>query len=798
MTQNLETNKGAAEPLVAHGDILRNLSSLSAVRLAAGLTSAAIIIAGLFFGQEILIPLAVAFLISFALSPAIAKLERIGLSRLPAVILTIVIVVILLGGFGLVLGSQLRALSQELPTYQSTIRSKLADLRKNLSGPGILDGALQTVDTVQKEVESPATHTGDAPQRVSVVPAPPTPFDTAKAWLVPALAPLANAGIIFVFVFLMLVDRSDLRMRLLRLLGGNLHRSTDALEEAGTRISKYLLMQLLVNVTYGLPMGVGLWLIGVPGALLWGTVAAVMRFIPYIGPMISAVFPLGLAFAVDPGWNMVLWTLGLIIVLEVISNNVVEPLLYGSSTGLSAISLIVSATFWTALWGPAGLVLSTPLTVCLLVVGRNLPQLQFLDTLLGTTPALDLPTRIYQRLLANDPDESIDIANVEIERSSVQAFYSDVAVPVLALASQDYQNQATPEHHLRVINGMEALIEDLRETYTPDTGKRSTSCVICVAGKWEVDTLAADMLAHALCLAGTGADFRPASALTSRHLDELKLDDADIVVLGYLSEQPIAAARQLCRRVRRKWPRLRIVLALLNVPDSFSAEDARNATGADELATSVNEAVERVGIMLSPARSETAMLAETGDDMAWIAPLLSACAASESMRDDLDALAKKTADAFGVGLAVVAIIDARNEYVVGQSKPLPDIPSGPAPTVATIAREDGIGYHAVQQGTPIAIPDVRREPSLADHRISGTLHSRFYAAAPLVTSDNRVFGALCILDDAPREITGRDKELLGRLADEATFLITGQSTDTAEVPARARPETATVGQKVPE
>ena len=231
---------------------------------------------------------------------------------------------------------------------------------------------------------------------------PPSAFQQAVAWIDAGSGPLANAGIVLVFVVLILLDRLDLRDRLLRLWGGSLHRSTDAMDEAGMRISKYLTMQLVVNVTYGIPMAAGLWFIGVPGALLWGAVAALMRFVPYVGPMISAVFPLALAFAVDPGWSMVLWTLALIVLLEMLSNNVVEPWLYGASTGLSAMSLMVSATFWTALWGPVGLIMSTPLTVCLLVIGRHLPRLRFLDVLLGSQPALDTPTRIYQRLLAGD------------------------------------------------------------------------------------------------------------------------------------------------------------------------------------------------------------------------------------------------------------------------------------------------------------------------------------------------------------------------------------------------------------
>ncbi len=357
-----------------------------------------------------------------------------------------------------------------------------------------------------------------------------SPLRTAAEWLGPALAPLATAGIVIVFVFLALLDRGDLRDRLLQMLGGNLHRSTDAMEEAGTRISKYLLMQLVVNVSYGIPMALGLWFIGVPGWILWGTLAALMRFIPYVGPMLSAIFPIALAFAVDPGWTMVLLTIGLILFLELVSNNIVEPMLYGTSTGLSAMSLITAATFWTALWGPAGLILSTPLTVCLLVIGRNLPALGFLETLLGSAPALDISTRIYQRLLANDPEEAIEIAGTAIEATSVPDFYHAHGIGVLRQASADFLEQARAEHRLRVISGMDVLLDDLREEYPGAIPADAPAPrVACIGGKWEIDAVAGEMLAHALATRGIAAVERPAGILTGRYLDGLDLAGMDIV-----------------------------------------------------------------------------------------------------------------------------------------------------------------------------------------------------------------------------------------------------------------------------
>ena len=327
---NLPTASGLPSSSQVRADPVTS-RELDIVRVAAALVSGAVILAGLYFGREILIPLAIAFLITFALNPPVTWIARLGLPRLLATSLVMVTVGCALVGLGVILGAQVRSIAVELPAYQSTILTKLADLRQNLKAPGLFDGVLKTVERVQKEVESkddkPAE--GPVPQRVEIVPMPQTQFEQAFAWLVRSAEPLATAGIVLIFVFLALLDIGDLRDRFLRLLGGNFHRSTDAIQEAGARISRYLLMQLLVNVSYGVPLAAGLWIIGVPGALLWGAVGAVMRFIPYVGPLIAAIFPVSIAFAVDSGWSMLLWTVALIVILELISNNIVEPLLYG-------------------------------------------------------------------------------------------------------------------------------------------------------------------------------------------------------------------------------------------------------------------------------------------------------------------------------------------------------------------------------------------------------------------------------------------------------------------------------------
>lgn len=768
------------------------------VRIAATLVSAAVIIAALYYGRDILIPLAFAFLIGFALNPPVMWLRRRGLPKAVSIAAVMTVVLVLLAGLFLMLGAQLRSLSEQLPTYQSTIHGKLSDLRTQLKAPGIFEGALRTMDSVQKEVEAvqdPAL----APQRVEIVPAPGTQLQVALVWLGRVLEPLATAGIVFVFVVLALLDRADLRDRLLRILGGNLHRSTDAIEDAGRRISRYLLMQLVVNTTFALPLALGLWLIGVPGALLWGVVAAVLRFVPYVGPMISAVFPLALAFAVDPGWHMVLWTIALIVGLELISNNVVEPMLYGTSTGLSAISLIAAATFWTALWGPVGLILSTPLTVCLLVLGKTLPQLQFLDTLLGSVPALSPATRIYQRLLANDVEEAIEISEGEIDTLSVVPFYDAVGIAVLRLASDDYGRQATAAHRLRVAEGMDALLEELREEHPAVVAADSPAKVVCIGGKWEIDAIAAQMLAHALGLEGIPAQTRRVAHVTMSSVARLDLDAVPVVCLTYFSSEPDSAARQFCRRLRQRWPELTIVVVLWMVPPEALASDARNDIGADEVATSIKEAIGRVQRLLPEMAGGPAGAEAPADDAERVAALCRTDFLAEELRDDLDAIAKRAAEAFDVDVAMISAIEAEREVVIGRSKDLSGFGRDAAGR-PTLPRRSAICNYVVAGGETLVVDDTERDARFTDNPVAKAWGLRFYAGAPLRSADGHVLGALCILDAEARTLDQHERALLEKLAADTVETISRSDAD-GDLPRQKQAKaeaTATVGQPVPE
>jgi predicted PurR-regulated permease PerM len=418
---------------------------LSAVAIA---ILAVIIIAALYFGREIFVPIALAILLSFVLAPLVALLQRMRVPRGLAVVSVVILAFVLIFATGSLLAAQLTQLAGDLPRYQTTISEKIQSFRQTTAGRGTLERASGMLKDLSKELDKPkesATPPSSALSPRTIAPTTPVPVEvrqpdpgalqSLQALISPLLHPLATTGIIIIFVIFILLQREDLRNRLIRLAGSrDLQRTTAALDDAARRLSRLFLFQLMLNGVFGVAIGIGLWLIGTPSAILWGILAAVLRFVPYIGAVIAAAFPLALAVAVDPGWSMLVWTLALFLVVEPIVGHVIEPMVYGHSTGLSPVAVVASATFWTALWGPIGLVLATPLTVCLVVLGRHVERLEFLDVMFGDRPALSPPEIFYQRMLAGDPTEASDKAEEFLKERSLASYYDDVALKGLQLA----------------------------------------------------------------------------------------------------------------------------------------------------------------------------------------------------------------------------------------------------------------------------------------------------------------------------------------------------------------------------
>ncbi|MBB3978236.1 putative PurR-regulated permease PerM [Rhizobium azooxidifex] len=576
-------------------------------------------VAMLYLARDVFLPIAIALLLTFALAPVVTMLRRVGFSRILAVISTALFAFSLIAVVSLVIALQVTNLARSIPTYQANVVSKIEAMREAGSGTGIFSQISSVFERISREISETSNEEAAPAKPVLVeIYAPDHPIQVLTNLIVPLLAPVAMAGLVIVVVIFMLLEREDLRDRFIRLVGyGDLHRTTEALEDAGTRVGHYLLMQLVVNILYGLPVAAGLWLIGIPNAILWGLLAIVFRFVPYIGPIIAMILPLFLAVAVAPGWTMLIWTATLFIVMELVINNVVEPTLYGSKTGLSPLAIIVSAIFWAWIWGPVGLVLSTPLTVCLVVLGKHVPQFGFLQVLFGSDPVLAPHARLYQRLLAGDPDEATDQAEERLEEDYLVDYYATVAIPALALAEHDRARGVMSEtQRLRVAesgmtlvanmddialeeaqedDGEDALVEpDVTKEAVTETGEGQR--ILCLGGRGELDDVTAAMLAQVLRVEGAHATAENHRLMEPARIRQIPVGDFDTIVICYLNQDSLKHARFAVRRLKRINAALRVGVALWKPgeeeeePDLKAAVEAGAALNADFLCTDMTTA----------------------------------------------------------------------------------------------------------------------------------------------------------------------------------------------------------------
>ncbi|CAL79635.1 Conserved hypothetical protein; putative membrane protein, membrane transport protein [Bradyrhizobium sp. ORS 278] len=606
---------------------------------------AVIIIALLYFGRDILVPVALAILLSFVLAPLVAQLQRLRAPRGLAVVSVVFLAFVLIFALGSLLATQLTQLASELPNYQSTMSNKIQSFRDTKAGRGTLERASDMLRDLGKELDKPKepeaprpagglrgnSSTPVAPIPVEVRQPDPGALDSLRTLISPLIHPLATTGIIIIFVIFILLQREDLRNRLIRLAGSSdLQRTTAALDDAAYRLSRLFLTQLALNGGFGVVIGLGLWLIGIPSAILWGILAAALRFVPYIGAVIAAAFPLALAAAVDPGWTMLIWTLALFVVVEPLLGHVIEPMVYGRSTGLSPVAVVVSAAFWTALWGPIGLVLATPLTVCLVVIGRHVESLEFLDVMFGDRPALSPPEIFYQRMLANDPTEAAEKAEEFLKERSLIAYCDEVAVKGLQLAQADADRGALAYDRLATIRDAVAeLTVDLSDqidsptmvgeaTTDPEAasaiddtagsgavdaipilskdrlaeGWQSERPLLCVAGRTPIDEAAAVLLAQLFSAHGLGAKVSGAEALSTANVIKLEPAGVAIACLVYLGQSGVAHMRYSVRRLKRRLPRAKVMLVCCAPDvDQDAAKALQEATKADLVAAGMGEAV---------------------------------------------------------------------------------------------------------------------------------------------------------------------------------------------------------------
>ncbi|HYL91116.1 MAG TPA: AI-2E family transporter [Burkholderiales bacterium] len=520
----------------------------------------------LYLAQEVLIPLAVAILLAFLLAPAVRRLEQ---WKLPRVAATLVVALL---GFGVIFGvagiaaTQAVSLGAQLPEYRHNIAKKIQAIRHPKRDTNI-GKAAEAIKDIEKQA---------APERppVPVKETPANAFEATVNYLAPVAKPLAMAIAVIVFTIMMLINRESMRERVIALIGpGRIQVTTKAMAEASYRVSRYLTMQLVVNAMFGIPFGVALYFIGIPNALFFGLLGMVLRFIPYAGVWVAAAMPAILGFAISDTWTPVFWTLGVFFALESLLAYVIEPWLYGKSAGLTPIAIIVAVVFWTWLWGPIGLLLATPLTVCVAVMGRHIPELGFLNLLLGVEPVLSPEERFYQRLIALDHEEAGTLAEAHVAAHGIAATFDDVILPALTRLEADRRKGAIePARERFVCEHIARMVEELGEA--APAGAAGTICITPARG--EPDRLAALMVARLVAAeVGEPVAQKPCKA----------------ILISAVPPNAAHDARYLARRFRREFPGTKIVLGLWTDAHA-DARERLGTLGADEVVTRISEAAD--------------------------------------------------------------------------------------------------------------------------------------------------------------------------------------------------------------
>jgi predicted PurR-regulated permease PerM len=584
----------------------------------------AIVICLLYFGKPLLLPVALALFLALILTPMVSALQRLRVPRALSVVLVLVLVAIVLGGAATMVSLQLTSLVDELPDHTENIKGKVRSVR------GLGDGALiDRIGSMWSEVsaewkdKSAASIRASEPASFALMNQAPSesgaPIEvrTSASWtaglpnlLGTALSGAATLGLALVLAFLILLRREALRDRVIRLVGGSMILTTRAVDDASERISRYLRMQLIINTGYGTIWGLGLYLIGLDYAVLWAFMAAILRFAPYIGPWISALAPLALALAQFPGWWELLTMLGLLFVLELVSNNVIEPMLYGRSTGVSGVAMLLSAIFWTLIWGPAGLVLAGPITACLAVVGKHFRQAAFLDLLLGDEPVLEPHVSYYQRLVARDQDEATQIALDQAKLASLDQLFDQLLVPALNLIKRDrVRTDATEEDECYVVDTTREIIEDLAHSNSPVVVNRGRNfenndpsppavnhshpriVVMGFPARDAEDQLALEMLRHLLNEREWDFDIETAGgASTGEWLDRVAERNPPIVCVASLPPGGLAHTRYVCKKLRSRFPEIRIAIGRWGLQAGMETDHEHLETvGADQVASTLRE-----------------------------------------------------------------------------------------------------------------------------------------------------------------------------------------------------------------
>lgn len=567
-----------------------------------------VVVAVLYFAKEVILPFGLALLLTFLLAPLIQGLQRLRLSRVPAVLIATFLSFSLIGIIGWTASTQLLNLAKNLPQYELNLRAKIQSLRGPV-GTG-LQKTSETYEKLSEELSKTQPGASGSPKvtQVEIVQPPPNAIQILRGFIGPLLRPLGIAVIVIIFVIFMLLKQEDLRDRLIRVIGPEqINVTTQALDDAASRVSRFLLMQSIINGSQGILVAVGLHLIGLPNAILWGALTAILRFIPYIGPWMAAAMPIALSLAVFDNWTFPAMTILLFVVLELISNNVLEPWLYGTHTGLSPIALIVAAVFWTWLWGSIGLLLSTPLTVCLVVMGKYIPQLEFLSILLGDEPGLEAHAGFYQRLLAMDIEEASNLIEKHLKESNLLEVSDRILIPALGLAEQDrHRGELSEEKERYILENLKELIldifqkpEDMIQQASPD--KLIPISIVCLPARDEADEVVAILFSKFLQAEGMPAFCVSVEALAGEMMDHIEQHRPTLVCISALPPSAVTPARYLCKRLRARFPKIPILVGLWNAQGEIQHSSEKLETaGATKIVISLSEALQQTHQIVQP------------------------------------------------------------------------------------------------------------------------------------------------------------------------------------------------------
>ena len=572
-----------------------------------------LVVAVLYWTQAILVPLCIAVLLTFVLAPPVTFLQRY-IGRAAAISTIVVLTFVVLGGAGWAVAQELSELAQSLPSYRTNIREKVVDVQRMSTG-GSVEKVQQTLEEIQEDIKNTsAANKGRSGDPVVVASEQVESLWGFPAWLGPLIEPLSTASLVLVMVIFMLKEREDLRDRLIHVIGaGHVTLTTRAIDEAGTRVSRYLLMQTLVNLTYGIAVAVGLHLFGVPHAMLWGSLGAVLRFIPYVGPLVAAGAPILVSLAALPGWERPLYVIGFFVALEVFTNMVLETLLYAGAAGVSQVALLVAVAFWTWLWGPVGLLLATPLTVCLVVIGKHVPGLTFVATLMADLPALDRNVRYYQRILARDQSEAAELIEAHVQEHEPKTVFDALMLPALNAAERDrIDGLLSSAEESAVIDSTRELLEDaallIAKQHEPAAAAGGDAALESEPAKppvtvlaypvgGEGDVLALRMLQQLLDRRSFAMEIVSHRLLASELVDHVRQHTAQIICLADLPPSSASKTRYLVRRLRAALPTLKIVVGRW-APAEFADDSAAGIrdAGADAVGATLQETREHLRV----------------------------------------------------------------------------------------------------------------------------------------------------------------------------------------------------------